>query len=111
NRFFTLGGDTGLRGYEVGAFQGLARAVAHIEARTRPLKLAFMRIGAVAFWDGGDAGPSLADLDWKHDAGGRPRIAAPPLDQVVRRADWAFPFAGPVATWPGRITLGVYQVF
>jgi hypothetical protein len=111
NRFFTLGGDTGLRGYQVGAFAGLARAVAHVEARTRPLRLAFLRIGAVAFWDGGDAGPALADLNWKHDAGGGLRIVVPQLDQIVIRFDWAFPFAGPVPSWPGRVSLGVYQVF
>jgi hypothetical protein len=111
NRFFTLGGDSGLRGYQINQFSGLARSVAHLEVRTRPLSVAFLRFGAVTFWDAGDCAPTLGDLGLNHGVGFGVRAVVPQLDQIVMRADWAFALNGPTRGWPGRVSLGVAQVF
>jgi hypothetical protein len=111
NRILSIGGTTGLRGYPVGAFTGSARANTHLEARTRPLALAFLRFGAVAFWDAGHAAPSLEGLDLHHSVGIGLRTLIPQADPLVMRLDWAFPLTGAGAGWPGRIGFGLDQAF
>src|SRR5262249_54247386 len=105
------GGDTGLRGYAVNQYTGRARFLGHIEARTRPLRILFTRIGAVAFWDAGDAAPVIGDFSIKHGVGGGVRIVIPQLDPLVILADWAFALNGPAPGWPGQFSMGAYQVF
>jgi hypothetical protein len=112
NRLLVLGGANGLRGYAINAFAGQARAVAHLELRSRPLHLfRFYRLGAVAFWDAGDAAEAPGDLALKHGVGVGLRSLIPQLDTLVIRLDWAFALNGADAGWPGRLSLGVLQVF
>lgn len=120
NRFFTLGGDSGLRGYAIGAFAGERKLEAHVELRTRPLPVGFTRLGAVAFWDAGHAfdrwstraGDDPDETFRLHqDVGAGLRFLIPQLDPYVMRFDWALPLTGPTAGLPGRFTLGFYQVF
>lgn len=120
NRFFTLGGDSGLRGYAIGAFAGEMKLEGHVELRTRPLPVLFTRLGAVAFWDVGHAfdrwradpgDPDDEPLVLHHDVGGGLRFLIPQLDPYVMRFDWALPLTGPTKGLPGRFTLGFYQVF
>jgi hypothetical protein len=111
NRFFVLGGANGLRAYAINEFAGLARVLAHVEARTRPLHIAFLRLGAVAFWDAGHAAPALSDLRLHHGVGAGLRLLIPQLDPLVIRLDWAFALTGDTAGWPGRVSLGVQQAF
>ncbi len=111
NRLFALGGSNGLRGYAVNAFVGDARALGHLELRTRPLRIEFFRLGAVLFWDLGHAADTLAELRLHHAVGAGLRTLIPQLDPLVIRVDWAFALSGSSAGWPGRFILGVEQVF
>jgi hypothetical protein len=51
NRFFTVGGDTGLRGYTIADFAGQIRVLNNLELRTFPIRILFARFGGIAFWD------------------------------------------------------------
>jgi hypothetical protein len=112
-RFF-LGGDTGLRGYQIGEFQGTTQAVAHAEVRTTPLAVFSQRFGALAFYDVGDAAESFGDMVAHHDVGVGLRWLIPQLASSVLRIDWALatqegPYTRPGL--PGRITAGFLQSF
>jgi hypothetical protein len=139
-RYFAVGGDTGLagnesirsdyqvdgdsglraydsvlRGYPVGEFVGCgAQFVGHIEARSMALKLAFLRLGGLLFFDAGHAAADAKRLAFYGDAGFGLRLLIPHLDTYSLRADWAFPLRpapGMPAGWPGRMTFGFRQVF
>ena len=112
--YLTLGGENGLRGYEIGDFFGQARYVGHVELRTRPLPLRALRLGAVAFHDVGHAADRWADLRAYHDAGVGLRLLIPQLNFYVLRVDWAVAFQRGRFTrpgLPGRISAGFRQVF
>jgi hypothetical protein len=112
-RFF-LGGNTGLRGYQIGELQGTTRVVAHAEVRTMPLAAYSQRFGAVVFYDVGDAAESFGALAPHHDLGVGLRWLIPQLNSSVLRIDWAVATQdGPYthAGLPGRITAGFLQSF
>jgi hypothetical protein len=112
-RFF-LGGDSGLRGYQIGEFQGTTQAVAHAEIRTSPLALLSQRLGAAVFWDGGDAADSFRALVPHHDFGLGLRWLIPQLNSAVLRIDWAIAAQDGTYTHaglPGRISAGFMQSF
>jgi hypothetical protein len=112
-RFF-LGGDTGLRGYQIGEFQGTVAAAAHAEVRTLPLALASQRFGALLFYDVGHAADSYTALVPHHDVGIGLRWLIPQLNSSVLRIDWAIATqSGPYTEpgFPGRITAGFMQSF
>jgi hypothetical protein len=120
NRRFTAGSNTGLRGYEINqfaCFEGRdprpchARMLGHVEVRTMPLKVLFLRLGAVAFWDFGHAAEYRPDLVLHHDVGGGFRLLIPQVDPYVLRLDWAIPLTGESKGLPGRVSLGFFQVF
>lgn len=111
NGLLVLGGDNGLRGYPVNQFSGQARILGHLEVRTRPLRLLFFRLGAVAFWDLGHVAPTPSELEPKHGVGAGLRLLIPQLDAIVVRIDWAFALNDAGAGWPGRFSLGVSQIF
>ena len=132
-RYFSVGGDSGgdnypedansrlgaydnvLRGYPVGEFVGYgAQLVGHIEARTMALKLAFLRLGGLLFFDAGHAAADAGSLTLYSDVGFGLRLLIPQLNIYSLRADWAFPLRpvpGMPAGWPGRMTFGFRQVF
>ncbi len=108
-----LGGDSGLRGYDINQFVGDTRFLGHLELRSMPLEIAFLRFGGLFFWDAGGA--------WNRDERGFAeslhsdvgiglRTLIPQIDPFVVRADVAFPTQGPNAGMP-RVSLGVRQVF
>jgi hypothetical protein len=112
-RFF-LGGNTGLRGYQIGELQGTTQAVAHAEVRSVPLAVYSQRFGALAFYDVGDAGESFGALVPHHDFGVGLRWLIPQLNSSVLRIDWAIatqegPYTHPGL--PGRLTAGFMQSF
>ncbi len=112
-RFF-LGGDTGLRGYQIGEFQGTVQASAHAEVRTMPLAAYSQRFGLVLFYDVGHAADSFGALVPHHDVGLGLRWLIPQLNSSVFRLDWAIPTQdGPYteAGLPGRIVAGFMQSF
>jgi hypothetical protein len=114
-RYFVVGGDTGLRGYPVSKFSGRgAEFIGHIEARTMALKLGFLRLGGLLFFDAGDAAPEASSLTFYDDVGFGLRLLIPQLNTYALRADWAFPLRpapGMPAGWPGRMSFGFRQVF
>jgi hypothetical protein len=121
NRLYSLGGDSGLRGYAVGDFSGKAQALGHLEVRSVAAPVASLRVGGLVFWDVGHAAPRLEDLSPRHDFGAGLRVLIPQFNAYVLRVDWAFPTHDtfdPVtrravtrAGWPGRVSAGFRQVF
>ena len=112
-RFF-LGGDTGLRGYQIGELQGTIEVAAHAEIRTAPFAVLSQRFGALLFYDVGDAASSYGALVPHHDFGIGFRWLIPQLNSSVLRIDWAVatqegPYTRPGL--PGRITAGFMQSF
>lgn len=110
-RNVALGGDSGLRGYPIGAFLGQALAVGNLEVRTRGMRVSFMRLGVAAFWDFGHVAARFSDLVLHHDVGAGLRLLIPQLQPTVIRADWAFATQGPTAGLPGRFSAGFTQAF
>jgi hypothetical protein len=114
-RYFFVGGDNGLRGYPVGEFVGCgALFIGHIEARSMALKLAFLRLGGLLFFDAGHAAADAGSLTFYDDVGFGLRLLIPQLNTYALRADWAFPLRpvpGMPAGWPGRMSFGFRQVF
>ena len=111
---YFLGGDTGLRGYEIGDFSGVAQASAHVELRSAPIPVHSQRFGAVLFYDVGHAAESYQALRPHHDVGIGLRWLIPQLNSSVLRVDWAVATqAGNYtrAGLPGRITAGFMQSF
>ncbi len=111
NGRFTVGGDSGLRGYQIAEFSGQKRLITNVELRSVPLRLLFARVGAVAFWDMADAADRLGELEMKHGVGVGLRYLIPQLQPIVFRFDWAIPLQGPSAGFPGRFSAGVAQTF
>lgn len=111
NRFYVLGGDSGLRGYEIGAFTGQIRWVGNLEVRSMPVPLLFTRVGGLLFYDVGHAADTLDELSLRSDIGVGARMLIPQLQSVVFRLDWAIPLQSSEAGLPGRISAGVAQVF
>ena len=112
-RFF-LGGNTGLRGYQIGELQGTSEAVAHAEIRSAPIAAYSQRFGALLFYDVGDAAESFGGLAPHHDFGLGLRWLIPQLNSSVVRIDWAIAAQdGPYthAGLPGRISAGFMQSF
>jgi hypothetical protein len=111
---YFLGGQTGLRGYAIGDFQGTSLLLGHVELRTEALPIFSQRIGGLLFYDVGDAAASFAQIVAYHDLGFGLRWLIPQLNSSVVRVDWAFATQSTAFTRagaPGRVTAGFQQVF
>lgn len=111
NRIWFAGGQTGLRGYDIGEFSGEIRTLTNVELRSRPWKLWFLRVGGVAFYDVGDASGSFDTLNARHNVGIGLRVLIPQSNTVPARLDWAIPIDSSRNAFPGRIAIGFGQVF
>ena len=111
NSFLSVGGNNGLRGYEIQQFTGRRRVRGNLELRTRPLKIWFGRAGLTVFWDTGHAADRLKDLRLHHDIGLGLRTLVPQLQPFVFRVDYALPLTGGGRGFPGRFSAGVAQAF
>jgi hypothetical protein len=118
HNIFVAGGDTGLRGYAIGEFQGPVMIMAHAELRTAPLAVFSQRFGGVLFFDAGDATTAFSTLVMRADVGSGVRWLIPQLNASVIRFDWAVPLVdgnlmsgGTRAGFPGRISAGFQQIF
>jgi hypothetical protein len=105
----SLGGTGRLRGYREPAFVGYDRIVSNLEFRTRAVPILTVQLGAVLFWDAGDAFQALQrndegmaerplaplrgldQADFKHGVGGGLRLLVPQLDRLVFRIDLGVP--------------------
>ncbi|WP_394824194.1 BamA/TamA family outer membrane protein [Pendulispora albinea] len=86
----TLGGNTRLRGYPSDALIGENMFAMNLELRTRPVRISSLQIGAVLFYDAGDAYDGARPRP-KHSLGGGLRVAIPALDRKVIRLDLGAP--------------------
>lgn len=111
NELFDIGGQTGLRGYPVGAFQGTSFARANAELRTLPIPLWFIRLGFLAFVDVGHAANDIGALTPHADFGIGMRVLAPQTAEDLYRIDWAIPTRGANRGLPGRLSIGFRQAF
>lgn len=117
NQFYTLGGDSGLRGYPIGFFTGDRRLIWSTELRTRPVPILFTRWGLVAFYEVGGAANSYRAMDVNHDIGLGVRVLTPQINTDLFRFDAAFPISAgeygfygpPLHGW--RLSAGYDQTF
>jgi hypothetical protein len=86
-----LGGTTRLRGYRTQAFVGPNVVVANAEVRSRSVEILHVYVGAVAFYDAGDAFHSFSTMKLRQGAGGGLRFAFPQIQRAVFRVDLGFP--------------------
>jgi hypothetical protein len=121
NRFLSLGGDFGLRGFPIGAFTGDRRVVINTELRTLSVRLLFIRLGGALFYDTGHAWDVNLGITsdavrersprFRHDFGAGIRFVIPQTGVGAWRVDWAFANEGTAASFPGRISGGFLQYF
>ncbi|HVU52472.1 MAG TPA: BamA/TamA family outer membrane protein [Polyangia bacterium] len=120
-RRYFLGGDSGLRGYAIGALQGPTQLLGHLELRTTALAITSQRVGALLFEDVGSAAAtfSSAARGLLADVGVGLRWLIPQLNSTVIRFDWALPLVAVTlpngafapAGLPGRLSVGFQQIF
>jgi hypothetical protein len=91
NSYYTIGSDSGLRGYPINAFIGQRRVSAQFEARTTPWALWVLRVGGVAFYEAGSAGNSLDEMTLYQDVGAGIRMLIPQTSRELFRFDVALP--------------------
>ena len=99
NAFYSIGSDSGLRGYPI-AFQiGQRRVSGQVELRTVPVSVWVLRLGAVAFYELGGAANSLAQMPLYQDVGVGLRMLVPQTSRDLFRFDVAFPLVR-ADDWP-----------
>src|SRR5262249_8298288 len=94
NQFYSIGSDTGLRGFAINEFAGQRYFNFQFEARTLPYPLWVLRLGAVVFYDLGGAADTLAEMPLHQDAGFGLRFLVPQTSAQLLKFDFAFPFDG-----------------
>ena len=108
NRQSSLGGEDRLRGYPSSFYAGKDLIVYNLELRSRPIRLLSMQVGAVAFYDVGDAMNGFEAARAKQSTGIGLRTLIPWLNRVVFRVDLGVPLnrrqsACPTAGVPCKI--------
>lgn len=98
-----LGGTNRLRGFQNTAELGDHLVVANLEFRSRPIEILSAQLGAVVFYDMGDAFDSFAELRLRHGIGAGLRFLAPQLDRDVFRLDVGVPV--PLDAARGELTV------
>ncbi|HSN26377.1 MAG TPA: hypothetical protein VLT45_08830, partial [Kofleriaceae bacterium] len=91
NAYYTIGSDSGLRGYPINAFYGQRRFSTIVEARTQPLPWWVLRLGLVAFYEAGGAANSLDEIMLYQDVGMGMRMLIPQTSRELFRFDVALP--------------------
>jgi hypothetical protein len=94
NQFYTIGSDTGLRGFGINEFAGQRLFSVQVEARTLPYPIWVLRLGAVAFYDLGGAADSLGRMPLHQDVGLGFRMLVPQTSAQLLKFDFAFPLDG-----------------
>ncbi len=113
NSLTSVGGDSGLRGFEIGQFLGRSVLTSNLEWRTMPWELYTLQLGLVAFHDvaGIAEAEDLSDLRLFQSVGIGGRLLNPISNRIVIRADWGLGLDGPGAGLPGRFSFGFEQAF
>jgi hypothetical protein len=95
NQISILGGDDRLRGYPTNFFAGRNLFTYNVEFRSRPVEILSCELGAVAFYDVGDAFNGFDHFVPYQSIGAGIRAVFPWLDRYVFRADIGFPIERP----------------
>ncbi|MGE0396332.1 MAG: BamA/TamA family outer membrane protein [Kofleriaceae bacterium] len=109
-RFYSIGSDNGLRGFDINEFFGKRLASSQIELRSSPVPLWVLRIGGVLFYDAGGAADTFRTLEIHHDVGIGLRSLLPQTSRELFRFDFAFPLDGPERFHP-RFIAGFQSEF
>ena len=91
-----VGGDSQLRGYPSRYLVGKDYLTSNIEFRSRSIALGSVLLGAVAFYDVGDAFSGFDHLSPKQAVGGGLRIVFPQIERAVLRLDVGVPIVSGV---------------
>ena len=91
-----VGGDSQLRGYPSRYFAGKDYVTTNLEYRSRSIALGSVLLGAVAFYDVGDAFNGFDRLSPKQAVGGGLRIVLPQIERAVLRFDVGVPIVSGV---------------
>jgi hypothetical protein len=96
NQYYSVGSDSGLRGYNIAEFRSARdanarRFIGQLELRTTPWPIWVFRAGGVAFYEVGGAANTLSTLGLYNDVGVGLRLLVPQLNRDVFRVDVAFP--------------------
>ncbi len=106
NKLVRLGGQSNLRGFEIGSFVGTSFYSGTVELRSLPHKLFFMRVGYVAFYDIGDAALAAKSLGIHQDVGLGFKGLIPQTGEALFFAYWAVPLDRGADKFPGRLSFG-----
>ncbi|MFN0245500.1 MAG: BamA/TamA family outer membrane protein [Kofleriaceae bacterium] len=109
-RFFSIGSDNGLRGFDINEFFGKRVASTQIELRSSPVPLWVLRAGGVLFYDAGGAADTLRNLTIHQDVGIGLRTLLPQTSRELFRFDLAFPLDG-AARFSPRFIAGFQSEF
>ncbi len=109
-RFYSIGSDNGLRGFDINEFFGKRLASSQIELRSSPVPLWVLRIGGVLFYDVGGAADRWRDLKLHHDVGIGLRSLLPQTSRELFRFDLAVPLSGEERFYP-RFIAGFQSEF
>ncbi|CAN5874728.1 hypothetical protein BH11MYX2_BH11MYX2_40460 [soil metagenome] len=93
-RFYFIGSDNGLRGYDINEFFGKRLASTQIEYRTTPIPIWVFRAGGVVFGEAGAAADTVGEMKIRPDAGFGVRALVPQTSRELFRFDLAFPLDG-----------------
>jgi len=91
-----LGNGDRLRGYPTNFIVGANLLTYNVEFRTRPVDIFSMEVGAVAFYDVGDAYGGVERFQPYQSVGAGLRGLIPWLDRTVFQLDFGFPVERPV---------------
>jgi hypothetical protein len=101
NQFYTIGSDSGLRGYGLNQFRvqgGGRRLSSEVELRTLPVAIWVFRVGAVGFYEAGGVAASLGEMAIYQDIGVGLRALIPQTSRELFRFDLAFPLVAAPGT-------------
>jgi hypothetical protein len=99
-RFYFLGSDNGLRGFDINQFFGKRLASEQLELRSTPVPIWVFRAGGVLFYEAGGAGDTADEVKLFHDVGFGVRALVPQTSRELFRFDLAFPLNGPTPGHP-----------
>lgn len=108
---FALGGDTRLRGYPYGFFQGDKAVAMNSEFRSVPIELFGVHVGGVAFYDVGHAADTLQELSLKQSVGAGVRFLFPQFDRTVLRVDYGLALSEGYRGFGFALAFGQAQLF
>jgi hypothetical protein len=91
-----LGNGDRLRGYPTNFLVGQNLMAYNVEFRTRPIEIFSMELGAVAFYDAGDAYGGVERFQPYQSVGAGLRGLFPWLDRTVFQLDFGFPIERPI---------------